>query len=76
VPKLDELSKPNALGLICTECKEVLPSDDSIFLIDKDDVKRNVFDFLDNIKHHINNSWLWCDECQYLEDEDRRESNG
>ena len=76
MPKLDELSKPNALGLICTECKEVLPSDDSIFFIDKDDVKRNVFDFLDNIKHHINNSWLWCDECQYLEDEDRRESNG
>ena len=63
------MSKPNELGLICTECKEVLPDDDSIFLIDKDDVKRNVFDFLDNIKHHINNNWLWCDECQYLEDE-------
>ena len=41
------MSKPNELGLICTECKEVLPADDSIFLIDKDDVKRNVFDFLD-----------------------------
>jgi len=63
------MSKPNELGLICTECKEVLPADDSIFLIDKDDVKRNVFDFLNNIKYHINDGWLWCDECQYLEDE-------
>ena len=47
------MSKPNELGLICTVVakKCCLLIGIHIFLIDKDDVKRNVFDFLDNIKH-------------------------
>ena len=64
------MSKLNKLGLICTECKEALPVDDSIFTIEKDDRGRSVLDFIDNIRSDINNGWLWCDQCYHSKNEE------